>query len=256
MNQAVLELLALYKPVATYGVDSGQVLVCSSKHLIHWREEAFEDIRKYKHVQTGKVYQYMIDFPHFAAPCDFLNGATMNYAIAEGLVTQIPRSVNQSFSYDGACSLTLTAPGYALTQDSKNQTPFFVTRTAMGDGQYDILQSDNGFFLQVVNLDDEDEGAEVEDGDEEVDPEIATACREVSEAVKQAQLITEELGVMHLEQPAIVDPCYLDDGGGLTEKLNLAGDFIVRRHALSKGHYFNPKAPLLIGYSFTRKENV
>lgn len=145
-------------------------------------------IRKYRH-KDGTMLQFtmngsykiekgIIGFGHYEEVIEKY-GKTMNQLNAEKQVVKIDNEVVNDFSYNGACSTTLSHLGYGFLEKNKA----FVTRTLYGDGGYPA--ANNGEAIRV---------------------DFGYSYVE----------IVEELNVGKIKVPSgkilITDPCYIEDG--------------------------------------------
>lgn len=87
-------------------VDSGQVLITDPCYLDNWEANEFEDIRIYRNVKTGKIYQFGIDFNNYETEAVY-RGKNMNTLLAEKIVTEEDIEPSYDYSYNGACNRTI-----------------------------------------------------------------------------------------------------------------------------------------------------
>lgn len=136
-----------WEQIGEVTVDSGQVMLVDPLYIdARWQEKPFEDIRQYRHKESGRVLQYLKDFPHYEAVIPDL-GRTMNQLNATGEWEQIEQPIPNELSYNAACRATGrharggTFGGFAAA-----------VGTAYGDGEFPVLvqRDEAGRILRVM----------------------------------------------------------------------------------------------------------
>lgn len=122
------------------GVDSGQLMLCDPCYIdSQWKEEDFEDIRIYKHRETGDRLQYRV---HFEKYDDMIPkyGKSMNELNATGEWEQIDEHTPKyEFSYNACAKATLSEEGYGQLNYSLGHPGVGVAfSTQIGDGYYPV----------------------------------------------------------------------------------------------------------------------
>ncbi|MBB5546529.1 hypothetical protein A8H39_00110 [Paraburkholderia fungorum] len=128
-------------------VDSGQVMLVDPTYIdSNWQDKPFEDIRQYRHKESGKVLQYRKDFPHYEAVIQEF-GQTMNQLNATGEWDLLEQPVPNELSYNAACRATgQQARGGAFGGLAT------AVGTAYGDGEYPVFvqRDEYGRILRVM----------------------------------------------------------------------------------------------------------
>ena len=116
------------------------------------QEEDFEDVRVYKHKETGDTLQYRKDFENYES---FIPkyGKTMNQLNETGEWEEMPMpKAENGFSYNACCKQTLESPGAGpLSFKAGHAGAGVAFRTAWGDGYYPVYQKhdEEGDLLSV-----------------------------------------------------------------------------------------------------------
>lgn len=156
------------------GVDSGQLLLCDPCYIdSEWQKEPFEDIRIYKHKQTGDQLQYGVHFANYEEMIPKY-GKTMNELNATGEWTMEEKhETKYPFSYNACSQATLSEDGYDQLNYTMGHPGVGVAfRTAFGDGMYPVFATydDNGDLMKVevqfFSEDDEETDYLTEEDDE------------------------------------------------------------------------------------------
>ena len=156
------------------GVDSGQLLLCDPCYIdSEWQKEDFEDIRIYKHKETGDQLQYGVHFANYEEMIPKY-GKTMNELNATGEWTMEEKhETKYPFSYNACCKATLSEDGYDQLNYSMGHPGVGVAfRTAFGDGMYPVfaVYNEDGDLMKVevqfLSEDDEETDYLTEEDDE------------------------------------------------------------------------------------------
>lgn len=121
-----------WKYLGSCGVDSGQLLVTDPCYLEDWEANEFEDKRVYKDKQTGKLYEYRVNFENFESV--LFDKKTVNQLILEGRLIEDKKTTDSSYSYNGACQTSIDNEGGEI--GIRNEGVVF--RTGIGDGVYPV----------------------------------------------------------------------------------------------------------------------
>lgn len=135
-----------WKPVGRVPVASGKLLLVDPCYIDrHWQEQQFEDIRRYRNLQTGSVLQYKVDFEHYEALIPAY-GKTMNQLAQSGEWVEVPEAVPYGFGYNTVCRATIN---YAACEVAGRAVAF---GTGYGDGHYPVFVRMNaqGRLMQVL----------------------------------------------------------------------------------------------------------
>lgn len=121
------------------GVDSGQLIITDPLYIeSEWKKEPYEDIRIFKDVETGIVYQYKKDFDNFQNVIDGFR-KSVNELIEEGRLVKVKIEQEFNYSFAGACYATLQDEGYGeLTHEGGYEGAAVAFNTFMGDGSYPV----------------------------------------------------------------------------------------------------------------------
>jgi len=121
--------------VGHIGVDSGQVMICDPCYIdSSWKQEAFKNIRRYRHHGTGDVLEYGKNFYDYEKKIKGYD-RTMNEMIAAKEVHEVPTTpAIHPFSYNACCQATLSEDGFGELQDGTA----VVTSSGYGDGLYPV----------------------------------------------------------------------------------------------------------------------
>lgn len=135
------------------GVDSGQLMLCDPCYIdSEWEKEEFEDIRIYKHKETGDTLQYRVHFENYEQVIPKY-GKTMNQLNATGEWTrQEKHDTKYPFSYNACSKATLSEDGHGQLRYKMGHEGVGVAfRTAFGDGYYPVyaVYDDNGDLMKV-----------------------------------------------------------------------------------------------------------
>jgi hypothetical protein len=123
----------MQKLIGYFGVDSGQVMIGDPCYLNDFDRNEPNLTRIYKHTENGSVKVWPTDFSNYEEYKE--NGKTMNDLLHSGVYEEVPNEMDTSYSYRGACSVTL---------DSKNRAGMLgdgmavVSSTGHGDGRYPV----------------------------------------------------------------------------------------------------------------------
>jgi len=122
-------------------VDSGQLMITDPCYIdSQWQNIDYEDIRLLRDTETGEIYQFRKDFNHYEEKISGFE-QTVNELIASGKLVslKIDSSSEISFSYAGACHLSLSEQGYgAMPFKLGHEGAGIVVRTVLGDGMYPV----------------------------------------------------------------------------------------------------------------------
>lgn len=121
-------------------VDSASILITDPVYAdALWRHDVeYEDIRIHRHVDTGKIYQYGVDFERYDSVIEEL-GKSPNELMAEGKL--IPLEINRelTFSLPGALYAASSKHGYGeLELEDGRAGAGICVRTVHGDGVYQV----------------------------------------------------------------------------------------------------------------------
>jgi hypothetical protein len=152
------------KLIGHVGVDSGQLLLCDPCYIdSEWKQEDFDDIRKYKHVTTGDILEYRKDFLRYDEVIGKY-GKTMNSLISSNEWEELQsHDVINPFSYNACAKVTLSEEGHGqLNYNAGHPGVGVAFTTQIGDGYYPVyaIYNDNGDLLKVEVLfqsDDDDD---------------------------------------------------------------------------------------------------
>lgn len=123
------------------GVDSGQLMLCDPCYIdSEWQKEDFEDIRIYKHKETGDQLQYRVHFANYEEVIPKY-GKTMNELNATGEWTMEEKhDTKYPFSYNACSKATLSEDGHGQLKYKMGHPGVGVAfRTAFGDGMYPVV---------------------------------------------------------------------------------------------------------------------
>lgn len=122
-------------------VDSGQLMITDPCYIdSQWQNIDYEDIRLLRDTETGEIFQFRKDFNHYEEKISGFE-QTVNELIASGKLVslKIDNSREISFSYAGACHLSLSEQGYgAMPFKLGHEGAGIVVRTVLGDGMYPV----------------------------------------------------------------------------------------------------------------------
>lgn len=162
------------KLIGHVGVDSGQLVLCDPCYIdSEWEKEDFEDIRIYKHKETGDQLQYRVHFENYEQMIPKY-GKTMNELTATGEWTlEEKRTAKHGFSYNACSQATLSEDGFGQLKYKMGHEGVGVAfRTAFGDGMYPVyaIYDNNGDLykveVQFFSLEDEETDYLTEEDDE------------------------------------------------------------------------------------------
>lgn len=136
------------KQIGVIGVDSGQLMICDPCYVdCEWQEEEYDIKREYRIKKTGKIIDMAEHLDHgrtYESPLDELNGLTMNEAVKQEHVEEIPTKQTGHFSYDGICRVTGTEDGGGQLNYKKGHPGVAVAcSTGYGDGCYPVYAEYN-----------------------------------------------------------------------------------------------------------------
>lgn len=135
--------------LGTFGVDSGQVMIGDPCYLNEYQANDFEDNRVYLRTKvvakTKPLLQFKKDFQMYTDIIPEWN-KSMNDLIAEGLYERVKPTIDNSFSYNGACNQTLY--NKELQGGTLANGLAVVSSTGLGDGEYEVYATykDAGSF--------------------------------------------------------------------------------------------------------------
>tara|TARA_R100001086_G_scaffold227509_2_gene146655 strand:+ start:496 stop:957 length:462 start_codon:yes stop_codon:yes gene_type:complete len=130
------------KIIGRISIDSGQVLIGDPCYLSDWQDADKVVKRAYRHTteeiksenfSAAKILVWPDDFSNYETYKE--NGISMNEMLRKGIYEEIKREIDPSYSYSGACSITM---------DSENQAGelanglAIVSSTGYGDGSYPV----------------------------------------------------------------------------------------------------------------------
>ncbi|HFQ61047.1 MAG TPA: hypothetical protein ENK39_01945 [Epsilonproteobacteria bacterium] len=121
-------------------VDSASILITDPLYIRdEWQNDIeFEDIRLYKHVKNGKVYQYGIDFKNYS---EILEGfeKDVNELISDKTLIHIEIEREYSYSLAGAAYASISKDGYGELEFKKGHKGAGIcVSTVYGDGYYNV----------------------------------------------------------------------------------------------------------------------
>lgn len=122
-------------------VDSASILISDPLYVqTEWdREEEYVDLRLYRNAETGKVYQYGIDFKHYQDDKISELDETPNGLIKQGKIIPVEIHRDLTYSYPGAAYASCKPKGYgSLKFKSGNEGAGICVRTVHGDGAYTV----------------------------------------------------------------------------------------------------------------------
>lgn len=136
-------------------VDSGQLMICDPCYIdSQWQDVEYEDLRIYKDIETGNVYQYGKDFQNYENKITGFD-KTVNELVASERFINVKVEREFSFSYAGASYATLSDEGYGQLNHKLGHEGAGVSfQTAFGDGMYPVyVEKYGGRNIRVyVNL--------------------------------------------------------------------------------------------------------
>ena len=121
-------------------VDTASILITDPWYINEeWQSEVeFEDIRLYKHYQTGKVYQFGVDFNKYTEIIDGFE-KDVNDLINKNIL--IPIEIEREFTYSpaGAAYASMSKDGYGELKFKKGHSGAGICiKTVYGDGYYNV----------------------------------------------------------------------------------------------------------------------
>lgn len=140
-----------FEPLGTVHVDSGQLLLIDPCYIDDtWVEEPFEDIRQFRHKESGRMLEYRVDFAKFNAPIQAEGGKTMNDLLATGEWELIEQPMPDGLSYNSVSRTTQNRNGGGTV--AMLAAAF---STGYGDGVYQVYVrrgkgEDEGRIMQVL----------------------------------------------------------------------------------------------------------
>ena len=127
--------------------DLGEIFVDSASILItdplyansEWRHDVeYEDLRLYKHIESGKVYQFGVDFNHYAEALDDLQ-VSPRELIEKGELISIEVEREFTYSLPGAIYASGSKNGFGqLKFKNGNAGAGICVKTVLGDGAYPV----------------------------------------------------------------------------------------------------------------------
>jgi len=122
------------KQIGSFGVDSGQVLIGDPCYLKDFEHDNMDVKRTYKHATENKFVVWPKDFTRYDEYKE--DGLDMNTLVKKGIYKEVPRKINRSYSYGGACSLTIDGEDSAGELENGLAV---VASTGYGDGCYPVI---------------------------------------------------------------------------------------------------------------------
>lgn len=122
-------------------VDSASILITDPMYVqCEWnRDEELVSLRLYRHVETGKVYQYGVHFDHYETVIDEL-GETPNALLKCAKFVPIEIKNEFTYSYPGAVYASGSKPGYGeLKFSNGNAGAGVCVKTVYGDGTFTVF---------------------------------------------------------------------------------------------------------------------
>ena len=150
------------------GVDSGNLMICDPCYLNDWEKGEYRDVRMYKDVNTGKKYQYRVDFANYESKMPDYDGKTPNTIIREGLWKDITYDAPYEFSYN---YVTHREGHFKQINYAIGHAGLAVSFTSgLGDGSYEVwgrIRELPGWGERItevkIKLVDDEEAAEILD---------------------------------------------------------------------------------------------
>ncbi|MCG7320815.1 hypothetical protein [Arsenicicoccus bolidensis] len=133
--------------IGDVGVDSGQLMITDPCYVdSEWQEIEYQDIRRYRDLYSGEHYEFRKDFDRYDRPPSGKDGGpTVNELIEAGKWVQIPNeNVDATYSYAGACAVTLDTGYGELKYNLGHAGAGVAFRTAFGDGLYPVYAERRG----------------------------------------------------------------------------------------------------------------
>lgn len=121
-------------------VDSASILITDPLYIQQeWdHDEVYTDLRLYRHVTTGKVYQYGVHFNNYETKIAELQ-ETPNSLIAQGILQSVEIQREFTYSYPGAAYASMSKAGYAELKFSAGHNGAGIcVRTVHGDGGFTV----------------------------------------------------------------------------------------------------------------------
>lgn len=121
-------------------VDSASILITDPLYIqTEWNQnEEFQDLRLFRHVDTGKVYQYGVHFEHFETHLQELND-TADSLLKRGILQPVEVHHEFTYSYPGAAYASMSKTGYGELKFSAGHTGAGIcVRTVHGDGGFTV----------------------------------------------------------------------------------------------------------------------
>jgi len=134
--------------IGVVNVDSGQLIICDPCYIEReYETEEFKDVRSYKHIESGEILTWKVDFPNFAVLMPKY-GKSMNELINTGEWEKLPMpEPEQNFSYYAVCHATLSdeerPPYHQLNHRMGHPGVAVAFSTKIGDGQYPVIATYN-----------------------------------------------------------------------------------------------------------------
>ncbi len=122
-------------------VDSASILISDPMYVQNeWdREDEYVNLPLYKNIETGKVYQYGVDFTHYQDDKIAELDDTPNALIEKGKIIPIEIQRELSYSYPGAAYASSKPKGYGILKfKSGNEGAGICVSTVYGDGGYTV----------------------------------------------------------------------------------------------------------------------
>jgi hypothetical protein len=122
-------------------VDSASILITDPLYVdTEWdNEEEYVDMRLYRNTETGKVYQYGVDFKHYQNDKIAELDETPNELIKQGKIAPIEIQRDLTYSFPGAAYASSKPEGYgSLKFKAGNEGAGICVSTVYGDGVYTV----------------------------------------------------------------------------------------------------------------------
>lgn len=121
-------------------VDSASLMITDPSYLhSEWlRDVEYEDLRLYRHADTGRVLRFGVDFRHYDQKIAEL-GQTPNDLIKSGQLIRLEIEREYSYSLPGALYASSSKEGYGVLKfGSGAEGAGICVRTVYGDGTYPV----------------------------------------------------------------------------------------------------------------------
>ena len=145
--------------IGSVGVDSGQLMITDPCYVSSFKNEAYRDVRKYKHTLLNKELQYGKDFGNYEETIPEYD-KTMNELIKDGIFEAVehPEAHSKEYSYQGACMITQSEKGGGEMINEHGAEVGVAFSSGYGDGCYPVyaIKNKDGRIVTVVIEMDED----------------------------------------------------------------------------------------------------